>query len=261
MEVFDPMAIPRKFRPLVLPDALAGRPIVFGEGLLVPCMAGQVFVLDPRGGGNLADPFQPKQGGGNRGDWLPPADAGDESVLLSDGRRMIYRLGIKQQPKPHLAALDQVELDARVASAPVVVGHTAFVVDEKDDLRPLALPKLTPGRPQPIGGKCAWGPCSVGGSLVLANDEDKLLCFGADGKPSWTIGLIHGLPAGRPLAVGNDLIFASLDGVVWRVEAATGRELAELETGHPLGTGPVLLGKRLLLSGHDGTLYLIDQPK
>jgi len=265
VKVFDPKAAPRKFRPLVLPDALATRPIGFGDGLLVPCMLGQVFVLDPRSGAKLLEPFQPKLSGGSRPNWQPPVGAGDagghKSVLLSDGRGMIYRLGVKQQPKAHLAALDEVELDARMASGLAVVGKTAFVVDEKNDLRPLALPKLVPGRSQPIGGKCVWGPCSVGGSLVLVNDDDKLLCFDGDGKPSWTIGLIHGLPAGRPLAVDGDFIFASLDGVVWRVEAASGRELAKQETGHPLGAGPVLLGERLLLSGHDGTLYLMDQPK
>lgn len=263
VEVFDPTATPKKFRPLVLPDALAARPIGFGDGLLMPCMTGQVFVLDPRSGGKLLEPFQPKMGTGSRPDWQPPVDAGDgKSILLSDGRRMIYRLGASPQPKEHLAALDKVELDARMASGLAVAGKTmAFVVDEKNNLRPLALPKLAPGPPQPIGGKCVWGPCGVGGKLFLANDDDKLLCFGADGKPLWTIGLIHGLPAGRPLAVGSDLIFASLDGVVWRAEASTGRELAKLETGHPLGIGPVLLGGRLLLCGHDGTLYLVDQPK
>ncbi|MBN2296735.1 MAG: PQQ-binding-like beta-propeller repeat protein, partial [Pirellulales bacterium] len=46
LAVFDPKATPIKFRPMVLPEPLAARPIVFGEGLLVPCTIGQVFNLD-----------------------------------------------------------------------------------------------------------------------------------------------------------------------------------------------------------------------
>ena len=260
LEVFDPQATPKKFRPLVLPDALAANPIAFGKGIIAPCVAGQVFVLNPRSGGRLLEPFQPKQSATDRPDWQLPVDAGD-SVLLSDGRKTLYRLGAVQQPKAHLAALNTVELDARMVTVPSIVGKTAYVVDEKDNLHPLALPKLDPGKPQPLGGRCTWGPYSVGDSLLVANDADKLLCFDADGKLSWSAGLIHGRPVGRPLAVGGDFILASYDGVVWRVAAATGKESAKLETGHSLGAGPVLLGDKLLLCGHDGSLYLIDQPK
>jgi len=36
--------------------------------------------------------------------------------------------------------------------------------------------------------------------------------------------------------------------------------LGKLETGRPLGAGPVLLGADVLLVGGDGTLYLSPQP-
>ena len=259
--VFDPKARPLKFRPVVLPGVLAARPIAFGEGLLVPCAIGQVFNLDPRGGGQLLEPFQPKLGGDNRPHWQDPVAIDDKSALIYDGRRMLYLLGVKQQPKPHLAALDQVELDAHLVSPLAVVGRTAFAVDEKNFLRPIALPGLTPGKSVPIEGKCVWGPAAIGGRLLLGTDDDKLLCFDVAGKLLWKKALLYGPLAGKPLEVGDDFIFASITGVVWRVEAASGEELAKLETGYPLAAGAVLLGEGLLLSGHDGTLYLVDQPK
>ena len=46
--------------------------------------------------------------------------------------------------------------------------------------------------------------------------------------------------------------------MVARVEAASGKELAKIETGRPLGTGPVLLGNDLLLCGNDGTLHVVE---
>ncbi|MEA1949924.1 MAG: PQQ-binding-like beta-propeller repeat protein, partial [Planctomycetota bacterium] len=259
--VFDPKATPVKFRPMVLPEPLAARPMAFGEGLLVPCTVGQVFNLDPRGGGRLLEPFQPKLGGDNRPNWSDPLDAGDKSALIYDGRRMLYRLAAKQDPKPHLAAAAGVELDANLVSPLAVVGRTAFAVDEKNALRPIALPELKPGKPLPIEGKCVWGPVAVGDHLLLASDDDKLLCFDAVGKMLWSKPLLHGQLAGKPLALGGDIIFASIEGVVWRVAASSGKELAKIETRCVLAAGAVLLGDRLLLSGHDGTLYIVDQPK
>ncbi len=259
--VFDPKATPIRFRPMVLPEPLASRPIAFGEGLLVPCTEGQVFNLDPRGGGRLLEPFQPKLGGDNRPDWRNPVDAGDKSALLYDGRRMIYRLAAKQDPKPHLAAAAEVELDANLMSPLAVVGNTAFAVDEKNALRPIALPDLKPGKSLPLEGKCAWGPMAVGERLLLATDDDKLLCFDATGKTLWSKPLLHGQLAGKPLALGDHIIFTSIEGVVWRVDAASGKELAKIETRCPLAAGAVLAGRKLLLSGHDGTLYLVDQPE
>ena len=38
-----------------------------------------------------------------------------------------------------------------------------------------------------------------------------------------------------------------------------GEEVAKFETGHALGTGAVLLGDRLLVGGHDGTLHQVPQ--
>ena len=259
--VFDPQARPIKFRPMVLPEPLAARPIVFGEGLLVPSTVGQVFNLDPRGGGRLLEPFQPKLGGANRPRWHAPVSVGGNFALLYDGRRMLYRLGEKQDPKPHLAAFDQVELDARLASPLAVVGQTAFAVDEKNALRAMALPKLVPAAPVPVEGKCVWGPYAVDKNLLLATDDDKLWCFDAAGKPLWTTALFYGPLAGKPLAVDGDFILASVTGTLWRVDGATGKESAKLETAYPLAAGAVFLGQRLLLSGHDGTLYLVDQPK
>ncbi|MBN2295906.1 MAG: PQQ-binding-like beta-propeller repeat protein, partial [Pirellulales bacterium] len=106
-----------------------------------------------------------------------------------------------------------------------------------------------------------WGPMAVGDRLILATDGDKLQCFDAAGKMLWNNPLLHGQLAGKPLALGGDIIFASIGGVVWRVDAASGKELAKFETRCPLAAGAVLLGERLLLSGPDGTLFLVDQPK
>ena len=66
--------------------------------------------------------------------------------------------------------------------------------------------------------------------------------------------------AGAPARIGGSYVLASRGGTVWRIDAATGRETGKLELGVPLALGPTPIGHRLLLIGHDGTLYQSRQP-
>jgi hypothetical protein len=72
--------------------------------------------------------------------------------------------------------------------------------------------------------------------------------------------LEHGPVAGAPLRIGGQLLFASKSGVLWRADAATGKASAKVDAGYPLATGPVLCGQKLLVGGHDGTIYEVRQP-
>jgi streptogramin lyase len=72
--------------------------------------------------------------------------------------------------------------------------------------------------------------------------------------------LPYGPPTGKPVVDGSDWLFASLAGVVWRIDPATGEELAKLDTDLALGSSLAVFGSRLLVAGHDGTLYLIEKP-
>jgi hypothetical protein len=55
-------------------------------------------------------------------------------------------------------------------------------------------------------------------------------------------------------------LLASEKGVVWRLDAATGKESGKRDVGLPLGTGPVLVGDRLLVGSHDGCIFEVKQP-
>jgi outer membrane protein assembly factor BamB/TolA-binding protein len=266
--VFDPRQTPRRFRWVVLPDVAGCRPIIVAGGLLVPCQLGQVFLLDPRTGGKLlvggkmVEPFQPKLETDSRLQWRRPALVGEKEVVLADNLGRLYLLGIKDQPKPHVAVLAQTDLARPISSPLAAVGKVVYAVDESGTLLVFDLPKLTQDQEKrlAIGGAAVWGPRRVGRHVFLTTDSEQLLCLDDHGKLVWKIDLPHGPLAGSPLAVGDHYILASTRGVVWRVGAADGKELGKIETGRPLGTGPVPLGNGLLLSGHDGTLYRVEKP-
>ena len=260
--VFDPQAESKQLRWLKLPDVLACPPIAWAGGLLAPCRIGQVFLLDARSGNNQTEPFQPRLEGGVELPWRMPADARKYGAVLADGRTGLYRVQIEPQPKPHLEARDRHTLAEPIVSPVAVVGNVAYAVDAAGALAVFKLPGLSRIQQsgQPLGGRCVWGPRRVGGCVMLSTDDDRLLCLDGSGELRWRVQLPYGPLAGAPLEAGGQYILAALGGVVWRVEAKTGQELGKIDTGRPLGTGPVPLGEQLLLGGRDGSLLEIERP-
>jgi len=108
----------------------------------------------------------------------------------------------------------------------------------------------------------------VGDVVLLASDQDGLLCFESGQKQRWKRPLNYGPPVARPLQQGNGFVLTALGGVVWRVSSEDGSEVQKTDLGAPLGSAAVPFDGRnllsvpfgdrnLLLSGSDGTLHVI----
>jgi hypothetical protein len=223
---------------------------------------GQVFLLDPRTGDKRIEPFQVGPENEVPFPRRVPAVTGENEVVLADGGTKLYHLAVREEPNPHLAELAQVEFSQPIVSPVAVLEELVFAVDAAGVLSVLQLPDLVrqENTEQTLTGRCVWGPERVGAHVLLATDEGRLLCLDGNAKLLWQIELPYGPLAGLPAEVEGHFILAAIGGVVWRVEAASGNELGKIDTGRPLGTGPVALGQQLLLGGHDGCLYLVEQP-
>jgi outer membrane protein assembly factor BamB len=257
--ILDPQSQPLRLRWLKTPDTLACAPVAVAGGLLIPGKIGQVYLLDPDGK-PLAEPFQPRLEAGVELNWRTPAAVGDREAVLADGATKLYRLAVADQPKPHLAALAEATVAEPIVSPVAVVGETAYAVDGAGVLAAFELPKLTRAKQLTLSGRCVLGPIAVGGRVLLTTDDEKLLCMGAKGERLWQVALPYGPLAGTPLAIGGHYLLASQSGVIWRIDAGSGKELGKVEVGLPLGTGVTPLGDQLLVGGHDGTLYEVRQP-
>ncbi len=99
----------------------------------------------------------------------------------------------------------------------------------------------------------------MGDRVLLTTEDQVLYSIDAEGKVR-TGNLPHGPLAGTPIAADGHLLFASTNGVIWKVDPASGEETGSLDTKLPLQTGPVLFGERLLVGGRDGSLYQVDKP-
>jgi outer membrane protein assembly factor BamB len=242
-----------------LPGPLSCPPVAFAGGLLAPAAVGQVYFLDPLSGKNLGEPFQPRLQAAALPEWTGPAVIGDREAVISDGRGKLYRLGVVDQPAPHLAAGAAVELAEPIISPLAAVGKIVCGVDASGKLDFFQLPGLARAGQQALAGRLAWGPRRVGPCVMLATDSGQLCCFDGAGQALWQTPLRYGPLAGSPLAVGKHYLLAA-GGVVWRVDGKTGKELGKVDAPGPLATGPVLVGTWLLLGGHDGSLYQLTPP-
>jgi hypothetical protein len=248
-------------------------PIAVDGSLLFPSRGGPVFLWDVDDANErqgAIHPFQPRLSPGRTIQWRRPAvvDEQKQQFVIADSSGVLYLVGAKEEPQPHLADLAQRELDAEVVSPLATLGETGFLVvrtDEQHVLTSFGLTDLKPARPWPLQGRLVWGPERVADAVLLRTDVEGLVCLEASGKQRWIAPANRGPLAGRPLVADDGFVFASRDGTLWRVDARSGQPIAwgpaeQFEVGEPLGAGPVAFGRRLLLVGRDGTLYVTDLP-
>jgi outer membrane protein assembly factor BamB len=268
--VYDPNAATpdARLRDVLLKAAgtaqVAATPVFGLGGLIAPLDNGQVLLLDPATGDNKLLPFQPTVEAGSKIAWQRAAVVGSDQreFVIADNRRKLFRVGVKDQPEPHLAELAQVQLDVDIVSPPAAVGDTVYGVirgANSDTVLSFGAADLAAGKEWPAEGRIIWGPETVNDLVLVATDRQTLVAFEAGQKQRWTSPLSHGALVGRPLPVTGNLLLASLSGTVWMISGQDGKELTKAEVGEPLGAGPVAFanGSRLLVSAADGTLLVI----
>jgi len=233
-------------------------------GLIAPLDNGQVLLLDATTGDNKILPFQPTVEAGSKVVWKRAAAVGAEQreFVIADDRRKLFRVGVKDQPEPHLAELAQVQLEVDIVSALAAAGDTVYGVirgPNSDTVLSFAAADLGAGKEWPLEGRVVWGPEAVDGLVLVTTDRQTLVAFEAGQKQRWTSPLSYGPLVGRPLSFNGNLILASLSGTVWMISAQDGAESGKIEIGESLGAGPVAFagGSRLLVSAADGTLLVI----
>jgi hypothetical protein len=246
-------------------DVPAAVPTAFQDGLLLPTRGGRVHLFDVQTGRPAAHAFQPSLPAGAELKWQTPAVTEDnQQAVLIDGKGVLFRVAIKTDPQPHLAAALQVPTSAVPLAAPVILDQTVYVATRdvgNDRLVSFGLDDLQPVNEWALPGRLTWGPLRVGDVVLVATDADQLWAFEQQPEPRWKAALPYGRPVGEPLASGQDLVLASVRGTVWQISGQTGEELARVEIGEPVGTGPVQFsGNRLLVCGDDGTVHVINLP-
>ncbi|HEX6962179.1 MAG TPA: PQQ-binding-like beta-propeller repeat protein [Lacipirellula sp.] len=251
-------------RAVELAGPLSCAPISWRGGFATATDVGQVTLHSAEDGSPVATPFQPELKPGREYHWLRPAVVGegdDSRLVISDGVERIYVVGLNAQPQPHLAATASVNVGGSPLVSPLaVVGSQVLAGNAAGQLARFTLPELKPSEPIDLGGRVTWGPHTSGQGALLATDGGELLLVSAEGAVAWRRPLEHGQLGGVPLVDGGTALVLSRDGGIARINLADGSEQAFAELGQSAVAGPVAFGPRLVVSGADGTILVINRP-
>ncbi len=261
--LYDPANERKPMHAVKLPSTIVCAPSPLGRGVLVPLEVGQVFYLNPADGQPLALPFQPRLLPRMKVPYQPAAQTDDagRQFVISDGHEKMYLVELADQPQPHFSTVAEANVGAfPIVSPIVVVGKTALAVTDGGQLARFELPSLKSAGQTVLPGDVVWGPYRVGDLLLLVTANDQLVAVRASGEIAWTDAVKGGDLAGPPLASGDSVLLTYRQGILERRTLADGQPAGKLDVEHPLAAGPVRFLGHVVLTAHDGTLFVVDQP-
>ncbi|MBX6313440.1 MAG: PQQ-binding-like beta-propeller repeat protein, partial [Isosphaeraceae bacterium] len=236
-----------EFRKVELPAPLAASPIFWSEGLFVPGGDGRAYLIDPKTGRSLAEPFVPPFEVSRPAKWLAPALLKENAVVLADTTGRLRRVELQQEPVPRLVSpIDPADLGSPLAAPPASTGEAVLAVTEDGKVRILAARDLSPSGAIPLEAPLRLGPYADAGHAFVADAAGHVLAFGPDGQKLWAIELRDGPPVGAPAVGGDTVWFLGHDGSLERRSLADGSALDRIAldlipTGGPLPVGPDLV--------------------
>ena len=257
--LYDPAATAQPVRWVHLPSPLACEPTHFGQGWIAPLEIGQVMLLDGAGQ-PLAAPFQPALKPGTVKNWLPASAIDDKQFVITDGVEAIHLIAVQTAPQPHLTAVKDAELGSTSATTRTAVSGGRVLAGAKEPrLVAFTLPTLEPRDPIALTGAVVWGPFAVNEHVLLATADGKLVAIAADGSATWQHD-IELAPVGTPLARGDAVLLAFPNGLLLKLQLASGEEAARAELKQPLAAGPVEFEQRLAVATTDGAVLIVNSP-
>lgn len=260
----------RSFRKVALQtqphERLATPPIAVSDGYVACTSDGPLYRLDAEGK-NVMMPFQPDLFPDKQYRWLAPVVMG-QSIIVAEREGWMYRLQPDADPQPRLVAANSVQLPGKLKSPLVGLTDMVAVVladPTGDSVNLLSTSDLKIQHQVPLAGQVIAGihPIGHGQAAAAGLDGNRLQLVMTDGN-----GWVADLPAtlvGAPVVVGESLLCATISGKIVRLSVANGDvqnwpEGKEFDVGQPLGTGPRLAGRLMLLVGCDCTLHMAKLP-
>jgi len=261
--IYDPANERTLVQSLTLPSTVACPMTRFGKQVLVPLEIGQVLSVDPSAPHASPIAFQPRLEPGKKVAYQPAGAVDDDGrqFVITDGFDRIYLVELKDDPSPHFEIVTEQKVGAFPIVSPVVVlADTAFAAIDGGQLVRFALPTLENQGNTDLSGDVVWGPYRVGDAVLLATTRDSLVAIRGDGSIAWSTELSAGDIAGPPQAGADSVFIAYKQGMLERRSLADGQVAGSVNVEQPLAAGPVVFLDRIVLTTHDGSLLVIQQP-
>ncbi|MBN1854076.1 MAG: PQQ-binding-like beta-propeller repeat protein, partial [Pirellulales bacterium] len=148
-------------------------------------------------------------------------------------------------------------LPTKIVTPTVLLGENVFVGTENNQLHGFSLPDLKGKQELDLGGPIAWGPYVAGTVALIATEPGMIFCIDKAGSLLWRQEL-NAHPVGQPLSGDGFVVLSLPQGTLVQLALSDGKEQGRIEVGQPLAAGPVVFGKRWILTAYDGTLLVVD---
>ena len=262
--VYDPSRSTEKLRLITL-GLPGGKPSggawVAGGGLFLPLDSGRATLMNYQTGAVAGSPFQPASDPTGFVTWSTPVALPDDpdQIVIGDSRQSLYRLRIGEQ----LRELAQSKLEYTLLGQAAAVNNS-FVATTSgpaaDFLVGFDLAGLKESFKTLLDGRVKWGPVSIGDLGLVQLDDGVLRAFDDSGKQKFEVAVPPGLPVGKPLRIGDQIVLCGTSGWVVAIDPVNGKRLGVNEIGQPISATPMNIGPKLLIPGGEGVIYLVDVP-
>lgn len=265
VSVYDATRAREKLRliTLSLPDGKpTGSGLIAGSGFLLPLDSGRIVLMNWQTGSQLGSPFQPPSSPNTKVKWSQPValPSDPDQVIVADDRKQIYRLRVGEQVRE----LASETLEAPLLGPSTMIGETMFATSagpSADFLIAFDAGSLATKSKRLLDGRVNWGPFAVGDFVVLRTDDGKLRAFDVAGEPKFEIALPAGPMVDGITQTADALIVCGRVGWLVAIDPADGQMIGQTNLSQPLSAVPLPVGKRLLVPGMEGVVYIIETPQ
>lgn len=197
-------------------------------------------------------------------EWRQVLAIDESNVIAVTSAGQVLQIRLQTSPRAHLAEITRVDLGSPVDVAGDAANGLVALADSQQRvviIDPLNLDtKAERAMPAAVSND-VW---IVGDAVFVETGAAECHCLDpADGlNPRWgtPVDLQGAGLAGRPLIDGGSVLLARQDGIVQRVDAATGEVQQEINTGATLGGGPIAVGSERFVPTYDGSLIRLAPP-
>lgn len=108
-----------------------------------------------------------------------------------------------------------------------------------------------------LGAPLLATPAVTPDGPVAVTRDGAVVALDREGRERWRRELNETCTYGAPLYAAGDLYLGTAGGILWKLEAGSGRTLWRLEQPAPLYATPLLAGGRLFFGDNDGLLHVV----
>jgi hypothetical protein len=262
LSVYDATREREKLRliTLSLPAGKAsGSGLVAGNGFFLPLDSGRIVLMNWQTGGQFGSPFQPPSTPTTVVKWSQPVTlpSDPDQVIIADDRKKIYRLRVGEQVR-ELASAD---LEEPLLGPSTIIGDTFLATTTgpaADFLVARDAGSLDAKTQRLLDGRVTWGPYAAGDMVLLRTDDGNLRGFNAACEPLFAVLLPDGRLVDGVAMTADAAVVSGRAGWLIAVDPLTGRISGKADLSQPLSGPPLPIGKRLLVPGMEGVVYITE---